>query len=67
MKTAIVEATVYKSGERIALGIMNIDQALALPYDDLEFSNPCRKKSAEADEMPPFLLRDEFARLFNRT
>ncbi len=66
MKTAIVEAAVNKSGERIALGIMNIDQALALPYADLEFSNPCRKKTDERDDLPSFLMRDEFARLFDR-
>ncbi|MGE7368292.1 hypothetical protein ACQKKX_04375 [Neorhizobium sp. NPDC001467] len=66
MNTAIVEAAITRDGERIALGIMNIVQALALPYDDLEFTNPHQETGAAPKEAPPFLMRDEFIRLLER-
>lgn len=67
MTTTIVEAAVNKGGERVMLGIMNLTQALALPYDDLEFSNPCPRKRTGAEEHLPFLARAELIRLFDRS
>lgn len=64
MMTAIVEATLQKGGERIALGIMSAAQALALPYDEIEFSHPFPGNDSDAAESgPTFFGREEFARL----
>jgi hypothetical protein len=55
-KNIIVEVTVASEGERVPMGLMNTEQALALPEElDVEISHP----EHEPGETETFISREE--------
>lgn len=63
MKRAIVEVSVTSAeGDRIAIGLMNTEQALSLPHEmDIEVSHPDHQTGDTETFMDRAMLRDHLA------